>query len=477
MIKFTIDNVFTKALCNQPHEYEAIDACLSYQIPNAWIIKRNKLISEPHSAYWKNWTGINSFFIKDNGSFLTGLLPKVQEFCASKNIEYMTTDNRDKLDNTTKANIAPGMLKGITLYDFQVRTAMEFCDIGNGVLQLPTGSGKTEIAVAITKALEVPTLFLTHRVTLLHQTAARFQKRWPGIKSKIGIVGDKQYSPNLINFATVQTLQSMKKRSPQEYADLLSKAHLLIIDEAHRSGAKQFYEPAIFCKNARYRLALTATPFMTNDDANNMYLMGITGPVVSRVSNSELIERGILARPFFKFFKIEAPDLSEFTKWQDVYERGIVTHPHRNAFIVSQAVKLANDDKKTLIVVSQVAHGKILNHLLAKNGVACQYVDGGTSYPEREKALKWLMDKGNVIIATNIFDEGVDVVGLNAVILAGGQKAPETLFQRIGRTTRKKAADNYAIIIDFIDSYHPTLLDHSMQRYNLIKNEEGFTIL
>jgi superfamily II DNA or RNA helicase len=268
----------------------------------------------------------------------------------------------------------------------------------------------------------------------------------------------------------------MKKRAPREYMELLQYPQCLIIDEAHRSGAKQFYEPAVFCKNAYYRIPLTATPFMTDNSADNMYLMGIGGPVASRVSNSELIERGVLARPFFKFFKINGA-IPQLKDWHEIYERGIVHHQERNGFIAKQTAKLAHDGKKILVIVNQVVHGKILLDLLKKERVKAKYVDGAASYPEREKALQWLSTTGSVIIATNIFDEGIDVKDINAVVLAAGTKAAPALFQRTGRATRKKSIDNYAIVIDFIDTQHPKLLEHSMRRYNLIKNEKGFTIL
>jgi superfamily II DNA or RNA helicase len=109
--------------------------------------------------------------------------------------------------------------------------------------------------------------------------------------------------------------------------------------------------------------------------------------------------------------------------------------------------------------------------------VKVRYQDGRHSYAQREKALKWLSKTGDAIIATNIFDEGVDCRQINAIILAAGTKAAPALFQRTGRAMRKKSDENYAIIIDFIDHQHKKLAEHSNRRYNLIKKEKGFTIL
>jgi superfamily II DNA or RNA helicase len=107
-----------------------------------------------------------------------------------------------------------------------------------------------------------------------------------------------------------------------------------------------------------------------------------------------------------------------------------------------------------------------------------KYLDGDNTQGEREKALKLLSrDKLDCVIATNIFDEGVDVEDIGAVILAGGTKSAPALYQRSGRAMRKKEESNVAIIIDFFDHHHPKLLEHSERRYELIKGQPGFTII
>jgi superfamily II DNA or RNA helicase len=341
-----------------------------------------------------------------------------------------------------------------------------------------TVTHNTECAIAVTKALAQPTLFLTHRVNLLHQTAKRFAKRLPELKGHIGFIGDGQYEPSFITIATVQTLHSMIKRHPKVARELLAQFKVLIIDEAHRSGSKQFHETAMLCANASYRLALTATPFMKGNVEEDMWLLGSVGPVVTHVSNGELIERGILARPYFKFVKVNTPLPGKYRHWRDVYEHGIVKNKERNLQIVSQTRKLVDMGHKTLVIVLEVAHGQILQQVMEDVGIKVAYMDGKNSYAEREKALK-LLEKGkkDVIIATNIFDEGVDVNSLSAVVLAAGTKSAPALFQRTGRAIRKKEKDNFAIVVDFIDLHHPKLMEHSARRYQMVKSEKGFVIL
>lgn len=467
MITFYIGNVFTAAQTERGEEKQAIYDCLSYKVKGHEYMQRKM---------GRRWGGTASFFDKRREHFLTGLLGKVCAYVRALGMQYQIYDTRVN----PSIEPAPVSLRGITLYDYQERAVRDFLKSGRGVIKLPTGAGKTEVATAITQALDTTTLFLTHRVNLLHQTAERFAKRLPAsYKSKIGIIGNGQYSPRKINFATVQTLDSMLKRYPAEITGVLEDVKLLLIDEAHRSGSAQFYKPALLCRDAYYRGALTATPFMKDCPEEDMYLMGISAGVCASVSNLELIERGILARPLFRFIDIDAPDgLRGLRDWRDIYERGIVENDYRNQVVRRTAKDLVALGRKILVIVTEVEHGKRILAELKKHGMKAEFVAGKDDYRQRTIALKELAKgKLDIIVCTNIFDEGIDVHEIDTIILAAGTKSAPALFQRTGRAVRKKEDGGYALIVDFIDRQHPKLYDHSVRRYNLIKREKGFTII
>jgi superfamily II DNA or RNA helicase len=531
MIQFQIGNVFSVARSDNPQELDAVSEALSYIVPDLEFIRRR-------NRRLRHWDGKKSFFDKRNACFLTGFLWSLPPILRAQGI------NAEYHDRRVRPDVMPdidwkSVLKGIELRDYQIRTDEDFMKRGRGVAQLPTGAGKTEVAMSLIQGTGLNTLFLTHRAHLLHQTSQRFLKRMPNMKSDIGVIGDSIYHPNRVTVATVQTLDAvfrakddldelrksklkaaelerelalLKKKGPKsklsqidrekytrferlirvdqtsemiearfrELVIFLEEMRFLIIDEAHRSGAKQFHRPALYCKNAYYRLALTATPFMKGNAHDDMMLMGVSGPVVSRVSYSELIQRGVLARPFFKFFEITEPRGLQEYSFKIAYANGIVHNAYRNGVIATQASKLSrgNMAKKVLVIVVEREHGKLLEKLMLSQGTRAQYLDGANTQAEREKALKLLgKDKLDVVIATNIFDEGVDVEDIGAVILAGGTKSAPALFQRSGRAMRKKEGGNTCIIVDFVDRQHHKLLEHSERRYALVKSEPGFTIL
>jgi superfamily II DNA or RNA helicase len=466
MVILVVGNSITNVRTKDRRVLNIIRDTLSYKVKNYEYLKRQ----------YKNWDGTKSFFDMKSQSFLSGFLPFVTKAFNELKIPYKVEDTRfDPLDG----KYHDYSLKGIKFYDYQKKAIEGFLKAKKGICKAPTGAGKTLIAIAITKALQVPTLFLTHRVDLLRQTANRYASSMPEIKNNIGIIQSSNFEPRMLTFATVQTLYNMLKKDYDETEALLRQYQLVIVDEAHRCSAKQFYLPVMACKYAYYKLALTATPFMKEDVGSDMQLYGLFGDVFVDITIEELINSGVLAKPFFKFIPINSESITWATNWRDIYEYGIIHNEERNNKITEYARQLIDDlGKKILIIVNEVAHGKILLEKLQNNGHNVRYLDGSNTTYERERALKDI-EKGRLdaIIATNIFDEGIDVKSISGVILGAGTKAAPALFQRTGRAIRKKETENYAIIIDFIDKQHPKLLEHSKKRFNMVKNTKGFEII
>ena len=146
--------------------------------------------------------------------------------------------------------------------------------------------------------------------------------------------------------------------------------------------------------------------------------------------------------------------------------------------VVSQAQSLLKVRDKILVIVTEIKHGENLKELFKKNGIETEFCSGSMSVSDRAKLLKKLENgKLNVLIASTIFDEGIDIKAIGGVVLAGGGKSIPALYQRIGRSMRKKKEDNYCVIIDFWDMTHRILNKHSKQRYKVVEEDEAFTIL
>lgn len=259
---------------------------------------------------------------------------------------------------------------------------------------------------------------------------------------------------------------------------LLAMFEFVILEEAHEASGASYYEILKHCKNAHYRLAMTGTPFMKDDEESNMRLMACSGPIAIKVSEKTLIDRGILAKPYFKFVQLETRpmQLHRATGWQAAYRIGIVQNQERNRAVVREVIKAKRYGLTTMILVQQTAHGEVLRDLLTEAGLSATFIRGENNQVERKAALsKLVTGETDALIGTTILDVGVDVPAVGMIILAGGGKAEVALRQRIGRGLRaKKTGPNAAFVVDFSDQFNDYTRDHAKQRHGIIRDTEGF---
>lgn len=277
--------------------------------------------------------------------------------------------------------------------------------------------------------------------------------------------------------ATEKAARQAKRRALM--VELLAKFELVVLEEAHEASGNSYYEILKHCKNAHYRLALTATPFMKEDEEANMRLMAVSGHVGIKVTEEMLIQRGILARPFFKFVNLKQhpPLLYKSTPWPRSYELGIVENEYRNRHIIAEAKRAKMYGLPVMVLLQHKKHGRKLHELMQAAGLNVEYIFGEDDQAARKAALLKLKSGAiDVLIGSTILDVGVDVPAVGMVILAGGGKAEVALRQRIGRGLREKknGLPNVAFIVDFTDSLNNTLRAHALQRRNIVETTRGF---
>lgn len=272
------------------------------------------------------------------------------------------------------------------------------------------------------------------------------------------------------------TIQKQRQQREETMA-LLVQFELVIAEEAHEAGGNGYFDVMNACKNAHYRLALTATPFMRADAESNMRLMAVSGGVAIRVSEKQLIDLGILATPIFNIVATQKPPtLFRSSAYVKAYDVGIVNHDWRNKRIVAECIRMARYGLTAMILVQRVAHGDNLMAMLNKVGLRSQFINGSDDSDERKEALKRLGSGDiHVLIGTNILDVGVDVPSVGCIVLAGGGKAEVANRQRIGRGLRaKKKGPNVCFVLDFEDEHNNHLLKHAQQRREIITSTPGF---
>lgn len=412
---------------------------------------------------------------KNQFYFPAGLVPIMKDNAERLGFEVTVEMLEEVLVEESKLNISPYLVDGIELRDYQLDAVKYSLLYKRGIIQSPTGSGKSSMMIGVCKYLlesqEGNMIMCVPTTYLLHQTYENAIKG--GLSEDVlGRYGDGyQIDPSKrIIIATVQTLSRRLLSGDAQLLEWVKDIKCVIYDECQHIGSKSWHSVADKLQ-PEYLLGFSAEPFYNDKDnvMRDLLLRGTVGPILYRVSIKDLIDRGYLSKPYVIALETSYPGgIYTLINWQVVNKLGIVNNPNRNALICETASMLIELNKNPLILVQQIAHGNELGKTISMNGRKVAVMTGGMTttmymdgrevdvFRDEEGLTKKQFQEGliDALIGTSTMDEGVDMPSLSSVILAGGGKSKLKLVQRVGRGLRPKKGDNTTFIIDFQDKFN-----------------------
>jgi superfamily II DNA or RNA helicase len=418
--------------------------------------------------------------------FPVGLWKRAGKTLVENGIQVKVEDLRD----SPKGTPLP-LSKSFKPRDYQ----LEVVDIAekkeSGIIRMCTGSGKTSVISMLAGRFNVRTVIYVIGIELLYQMKETIE-RILGVKC--GMVGDGicEIVPNGINICTIWTaaqafgekieLIDCDVTSSQKYKPgvqqkaliqrMVKEAELFILDECQYAAAKSLQFIHRISESARYRFLLSGTPWREMGD--DLLIEAVSGPKFYDLPATKLISEGVLVPP--KIYFMNVPKMKNLHgTYAEVYNSYIVRNVTRNKMITDAVQSLVEAKKKVLILISKVEHGQILFDLL-KDNFRIDVLNGTSSSDSRMNAIKDMREgKTDVLIASKIFDQGIDIPELDALILAGSGKSSARALQRIGRVIRSYPGKKWANVIEFWDN-SKYLESHSMARLKIYKSEPGFQI-
>lgn len=464
----------------------SLDRELSFAVQGAEHTRAYKGYFDKQGKHHQ-WDGIYHLLNEDL-SFPIGLLKRVEEFCQFNEKQVELIDTRPHKSPNASIDIIP-TLKSIDKepYLYQLEAASIVKENDHGIIRLATGGGKTIVAALMTAHLGKKTILYVIGKDLLHQTHKFFSSIF---NHKIGIVGDGLCDVQDINVASVWTVGQvlgLKKTEiitdvddegsvdPQKYKDIrqmLSSSKVHIFDECHLAACNTIQEIAKNI-NPEHIYGMSASPW--RDDNADLLIECVLGKNIVDISASYLIENGFLVKPIIKFLSVPPTTDKLKTAYQTVYKNYVTDNPARNGLVVRAAYKLVEQGYQTLVLYNNIAHGTLLHQEISKK-LPCILLSGKDSSDVREAAKRRLESHEiNCIIASKIFDIGVDLPSLSGLVIASGGKSSVRALQRIGRVIRKYTAKKQAAVVDFYDNA-PFLKDHSKKRIKIYRTEPAFEI-
>lgn len=446
-----------------------LDESLAIEVPGAQYDYR-------YRNGW--WDGKRRFFDVKSGRFPFGLLGRVKAFLRDAGVKGLTVADKraGRIPTFDPRRVHTKMLHGVELRDYQLAAIKALLDNKIGIINIATNGGKSAVAAGALAAFkELPdTLYLVHKKVLLRQAVKDIARYLGLLESHIGQIGSGISSPRRITVSTVQSLY--KKTNIPIVQKYLKSIQLVIGDECHHYKSTGMFLKVLNCIDAPYRLFLSGTPFP--DAVSRVAVESACGPVIYKVSNQQLVDLGVSADPTVEVVSYEAQAISSLYEWHVLYKMGVVESPERNAVVVNQIKRCTDKGLQVLILVQHTWHGTLLSALLDVLNVNHVFLHGKMPIDQVEAGrVSFEEKKVSALIATPIFDEGVNIGGVQVLVVADGGKSFRSLLQKVGRALRKKTTGrNEVLIIDFSDKTNPVLAKHSLRRIEIYQ-EEGFKLL
>lgn len=354
------------------------------------------------------------------------------------------------------------------LRDYQREAVDKAIERTRGVIWAATGAGKTEIASGIVAAVPLNWLFIVHRTQLGLQARDRYQKR---TGEPAGVIAEGKWEPDPgpfgLTVATFQSLYARLKSDPLATQTWLDSIGGVIVDECHVLPADTFRAVLDMLPNAYWRIGVSGTP-LARGDRKAMHLIGSLGSVFYRISATQLIDAGLLARPVIRMVPFTAT--SDKKTWQGAYNEIVATGRERNKRVVELAVAAA---KPCVVFTRALKQGQMIERMIRKAGVAVDYVDGDTPTASRQLAVKNL-ERGNidVLVASVVMNEGIDIPELRSAVMAAGGSSTIAALQRVGRGMRVVPGKTTFDVWDFADTGNKWTERHTKERIRAYQVED-----
>ncbi len=320
-----------------------------------------------------------------------------------------------------------------------------------GLVVMATGLGKTWLAAFDVARLEFRrVLFVAHREEILGQALATFRRVRPD--ARLGLYNGAERSGDAdILFASIQTLSRREHlaRFAREAFDYV------VVDEFHHASAAT-YRRLIDHFDPAFLLGLTATPERT-DGGDLLALCGEN--LVYRCQVPRGIELGLLC-PYAYYGVPDEVDYANIPWRSTRFDEAALTEAvatTRRADNVLEQWRKHRPERTLAFCVSQ-RHADFMRGHFTANGVPCASVHSGPGSDGRALSLEQLAaGELQVVFAVDMFNEGVDVPSIDAVMMLRPTESPIVWLQQFGRGLRRHG-DKRLTVIDYIGNHRSFLV-------------------
>lgn len=433
-------------------ERKALSKKFEYEVPGARYLPSVRL---------GRWNGKVSYFQLGGSTFinlLSEIIPYLDEIGYDIELEdtreYQTKFNFNSITEDSFIDRKwpkghPKQGEPVKLRDYQVSIVNSFLENPQCLQEIATGAGKTLITAALSYSCENMgrTLVIVPNKSLVTQTEVDYAN----LGLDVGVYfGDRKELGKTHTICTWQSLNNLLKNTKAGSAEVtigefIEGVVCVIVDEVHQAKADALKTLLTgVMSHIPIRWGLTGT--IPKEKFESQALFVSLGPVVNKLSASELQDQGVLAQCHVNIVQLQ--DHAEFTTYQSELKHLLENSERLDAVanLTKEIIKTGN----TLILVDRVMAGKELISRIP-NSV---FISGDTKLTERKEEYDEVaVSNDKVIVATY----GVAAVGINIprifnLVLVEPGKSFVRVIQSIGRGIRKAEDKEFVQIWDITSS-------------------------
>ncbi|WP_338247314.1 DEAD/DEAH box helicase [Dictyobacter halimunensis] len=333
-----------------------------------------------------------------------------------------------------------------------------------GSVVIPTGAGKTFIALHVMHKVNASTVVLVSTVSLLYQWYVVLSNTF---QTEIGVYYHAEKKVLPITVTTYHSAGDLMAEHGNEF-------RLLICDEVHHLPARTWGEAALMSP-APYRLGLTATyPDESEQTGERWRLDDLLGPIVYTKRIEELlgkqladyrtqrirvdltpeerIEYDATHKLYTSYIREHRLRGSHGPNWlHELFRLSNVDVEARQALLARQRLwEIIEGCQEKLSILEQLlreySHERILI-FTESNALAYQLsrqylipaITHETGVAERKHILESFQEgRYRALITAKVLNEGIDVPEAKVAIILGGSSSKREYIQRLGRILRKR---------------------------------------
>jgi hypothetical protein len=356
------------------------------------------------------------------------------------------------------------------LRDYQVEAVKKITKLKGGTIQMPTGSGKTEVFTSIIDSyLEIypqaSVLISVPKNAIIEEVEDRLKKydldgHLLGDNPRIKIINPMGYSRSSLYH-------------DKQMDTWLATVGLIITDEMHHSTAESYAKLYNKCLNAEYSYGFSATVSTKRLDDTSQFRnfpynaqvrIGLTGPSSVFKFAKDMGKTIDYVTVHGNFGKPDKRDGLDYCKI-------VNTLSQQTSFLnaVKQIINMWGN-RTFYIPIPFIDAGENIYNYLEMHGIKALHWTGGykckPNYLKNLEDVKTAVNSGKyrVLISTSTSNEGVDISGLTAALMVAGRDFKNVL-QSAGRTGRR----GVPTIINMYNEENPILLNQAKQRNTWVK--------